>query len=168
MNLRELILTFRKYKTLFVIIFILIFMLILFKIQTSKDEQQLLIELSHRKDFENTVNTSLKLKRHFEFVLPVWKHKTTCDKSSLTEQVIKKALENNVINEKDHKQGYPENRKECSLCQIKVKLFKSCLIFLEINSLVPNVSYVSLTLNVNYLMISLNFGIVLEKTDDGV
>ena len=143
-------------------------MLILFKTQTSKDEQQLLIELSHRKDFENTVNTSLKLKRHFEFVLPVWKHKTTCDKSSLTEQVIKKALEKNVINKKDHKQVYPENRKECSLCQIKVKSFKICSTFPEINSLVPYVPYVSLTLNVNYFMISLNFGIVLEKTDNGV
>ena len=66
------------------------------------------------------VNDSSKLKRHFEFDLPVWKHKTTCDRSSLTTKIVKEALQKNVIDVKDHKQGYPENRKECSSCHMKV------------------------------------------------
>ena len=85
--------------------------------QESKILQHLQSILRSSKDSDKT-----SLKRHFEFVLPIWKYKTTCDKGSLTKELYKEAIERKIVNEKDTKQIYPKNREECAICNMKVKL----------------------------------------------
>ena len=58
--------------------------------------QHLLSILQSSKDSGKT-----SLKRHFEFVLPIWKYKTTCDKGSLTKELYKEAIERKIVNETD-------------------------------------------------------------------
>ena len=67
--------------------------------QESKILQHLQSILHSSKDSGKT-----SLKRHFEFVLPIWKYKTTCDKGSLTKELYKEAIERKIVNEKDTKQ----------------------------------------------------------------